>query len=169
MQSTSRAPELSATRSRLSCWIIGLFDSRSSRPFEHFDDPPVLQLRPWTSLGQPDAVALVRVVGLVVRVEMTRALHRLAVTRVSYAVDHRDDDRLVHLRGHHDPLADLPLRRALRCFLGHVSPLLPCVLFRSFDLALAKQRLDARDLAAHLREARDVVELAGRVLEAQVE
>src|SRR5262249_41610908 len=121
MHSTSRAPELSATRSRLSCWIIGLFDSFacSSRSFEHLDDAPVLQLRQGAGFGQADTIALVRVVGLVVRVQVTRALHRLAVTRVAHAVDDRDDDCLVHLGGNHDPFADLPLRRALRCFVGH--------------------------------------------------
>src|SRR5262249_58452634 len=37
------------------------------------------------------------------------------------------------------------------------------------DLALAQQRLDPGHLAPHLRDARDVVELAGGVLEAEVE
>src|SRR5436190_415467 len=37
------------------------------------------------------------------------------------------------------------------------------------DLAFAQQGLNAGDVAAHLRDARDVVELTGGVLEAEVE
>src|SRR6476646_4071117 len=97
MQSTSRAPELSATLSRLSCWIMltrSLSASRetrlaavrslasalrklraprradSSRPLEDFHDPPVLQLRQRTGLRDAHAVALAGVVGLVVGIEV---------------------------------------------------------------------------------------------------
>src|SRR6266511_510367 len=134
MQSTSRAPELSATLSRLSCWIMltrSLSASRdtrlaavrslasalrklraprradSSRPLENFHDAPVLQLRQRASLGDPDPVALARVVGLVVRVEVIRALHGLAVAAVTHAVDHGHHDRLVHLGGDHETLPHL--------------------------------------------------------------
>src|SRR6476646_9632541 len=102
MHKTSRAPELSDTRSRLSCWIIS-----SPRPFEHFDDPPALLLRQRPGLAHADAVALARVVRLVVRVEPLRALQRLAVATVLHAVDDRDDHRLVHLRRDHEPLPHL--------------------------------------------------------------
>src|SRR6266567_2844924 len=65
--------------------------------------------------------------------------------------------------------------RILRCVVRFVAssatmpPLLPRLLLGGGDLALAEQRFDPRDLATHLRDAGDVVELAGRVLEAKVE
>src|SRR5262245_33010826 len=59
-------------------------------------------------------------------------------------------------------------RRVMRSVVA--SSAIPSVLFLGRgDLALAQQRLDAGDLAADLRQARHVVELTGRVLEAQVE
>src|SRR5262245_18311971 len=115
MHRTSRAPELSATLRRLSCWFMR--GSRSSRvsagALEHFDDAPVLELRQGTGLGDAHAVALAGVVLLIVRVQVARALHRLAVAAVTHAVDDRDDDGLVHLGGHDDALAHLAARRSL--------------------------------------------------------
>src|ERR1700690_3570395 len=98
MHSTSRAPELSATRRRDSCWITATtFAAGSSCTLEHFYDPPALQLRQRTGLAHPHPVTLTHVVGLVVRVQVLRALHRLLVAAVAHAVDDRDDHRLVHL------------------------------------------------------------------------
>src|SRR5262249_4780432 len=114
MHSTSRAPELSATLSRLSCWIM------SARPLQDFHDAPALQLRERTRLGQAHPVALTGVVRLVVRVEVARLLHGLAVARVPDPVDDRDDHRLVHLRGDHEPFPDLPgVRANFGLFVGH--------------------------------------------------
>src|SRR5688572_25025706 len=102
MHKTSRAPELSATLSRLSCWIIS-----SPSPFEHFDDAPPLLLRQRPGLAHAHSVAFARIVRLVVRVEALRALQRLAVPAVLHAVDHRHDHRLVHLRRDHEPFPHL--------------------------------------------------------------
>src|SRR5688500_20408385 len=94
MHRTVLAPELSATLRRLSCWIIA-----SPGPFEDFDDPPPLQLREGTGLGDTHAVALLEVVDLVMGVEPGRALERLLVAAVPDALDDRHDDRLLHQIG----------------------------------------------------------------------
>src|SRR5262249_19310058 len=62
-------------------------------------------------------------------------------------------------------------RLLVRCASSSATfvPLLRWLLFGSRDLALAEQRLDTGHLAPELRDARDVVELSGRVLEAKVE
>src|SRR5712692_8792653 len=154
MHSTSRAPELSATFSRLSCWIMLLRslsasrdtrlaavrsrasalrklraprDDDSSRSFQDFDDAPVLQLRQRTGLGDPHPVALAGVVALVVGIEVAGLLQRLAVAAVTDAVDHRDHHGLVHLGGDHDPLPDLAPGGALllRGLFGHPAAPLP--------------------------------------------
>src|SRR5687768_3824809 len=101
MQRTSRAPELSATLSRLSCWIIYFPVARSLRPLEDFDDPPALLAGEGARLRHPHAVTLPDVVGLVVGVQARRALEGLPVPAVPDAVDHRDHDGLVHLGGQH--------------------------------------------------------------------
>src|SRR5437899_12925193 len=122
MQRTVLAPELSATLRRLSCWIIA-----SPGPFEDFDDPPPLQLRGRTGLLDAHPVALFEVVDLVVGVEPGGALEGLLVAAVADAVDDRHDHRLLHLRGDHGALPDLPPVRSLDvvclgCFTHSVSP-----------------------------------------------
>src|SRR5687768_14240744 len=102
MHRTVLAPELSATLRRLSCWIIA-----SPGPFEDFDDPPPLQLREGTGLGDAHAVALLEIVDLVVGVELGRALEGLLVAPVPDPLDDRHDDRLVHLRGDDGAVPDL--------------------------------------------------------------
>src|SRR5579862_7703615 len=98
MHSTSRAPELSATRKRDSCWITTTtFAGDSSCTLENFDHSPPLQLRKRARLAHADPVTLAHVVRLVVRVEVLRALHRLLVAAVPHPVDDRDHDGLVHL------------------------------------------------------------------------
>src|SRR5690554_6502958 len=96
MTSTSRAPLLSATLRRLSCWIIGLL-----RPLEDLDEPPALLLRQRPGLHHPDAVAGPQLVVLVVRVEPAGPDHRLLVERVRLAGRDLHDRRLVH-RGRDD-------------------------------------------------------------------
>src|SRR5437868_6322724 len=107
MQSTSLAPELSATFRRLSCWIMCLLVRPLSGPFEDLDDAPALLAREGTGLRDPDPIALAGVVGLVVGVELAGLLHRLAVAPVLHAVHDRDHRGFVHLRGDHDALAYL--------------------------------------------------------------
>src|SRR4051794_18185642 len=113
MHSTSRAPELSATRSRVSCWIMP-WSLRLPGPLEHFDHTPPLLARHGSSLLDAHAVALANLVALVVRVQPVGALERLAVARVTHAVDDADDDGLLHLRRDDDALAHLAGVRAGR-------------------------------------------------------
>src|SRR5262245_8978809 len=126
MTSTSFAPLLSATRRRDSCWIIGVPPTSQRSPtgdpaespcprfaygslcaLQHFDHTPALQLGQGTGLLDPDAVALAGVVGLVVHVQLLRALDELGVPGVADALHDGHDDGLVHLRGHDDALAHL--------------------------------------------------------------
>src|SRR5919197_1137836 len=123
MQRISRAPVLSATRSRDSCWITDGLLSYGPRPsgpdtsdrwssFSNLDDlgePPVLRLRERPRLDYADDVADLRLVPLVVRVELHRAPDHLLVARVGARRFDADDDRLVHRRRDDDAAALLPL------------------------------------------------------------
>src|SRR6266540_3923201 len=93
MQSSSRAPVLSATRS--------------------------LRLRERAHLDDADHVADVRLVLLVVRVELLRAADHLLVARVQLDHVDLDDDRLVHRVRDDDAAALLPAAAlALRLVLA---------------------------------------------------
>src|SRR6185295_13008468 len=97
MQRISRAPVLSATRSRDSCWITdGLLPWSSFSDLHDFCETPVLRLRERARLDDPDDVADLRLVLLVMRVELGRAAHDLQVLRVRLDRVDPDDDRLVH-------------------------------------------------------------------------
>src|ERR1700730_2825508 len=98
MQSTSLAPELSATRSRDSCWITAppLIGPGSLGPLQDLGDPPALQLGERPCLGQVDAAPHLELVVLVMGVETLGALHRLGVARVADPLDDRYHRRLVH-------------------------------------------------------------------------
>src|SRR6478752_3961873 len=102
MQSTSFAPLLSATRSRVSCWIMS-----SPSPLEDLDQPPALELRQRSGLLHAHAVARVALVVLVVHVELGRAQHRLAVERVTDAIGDLHHGGLVHRGRRDDALAQL--------------------------------------------------------------
>src|SRR5829696_3061994 len=104
MQRISRAPELSATFSLDSCWIVlaslpGLLD--------YVDQAPALRLRQRPGLDDANDVALAGLVALIVRVQRPRAAHDLLVGGV--AADDVDPhrDRLLALVGDDDALADL--------------------------------------------------------------
>src|SRR5215211_6708247 len=104
MQSSSRAPVLSATLSLDSCWITG-----SSPGLLHdLGEAPVLRLREGPRLDDPDDVARARLVPLVVRVELHGAPDDLLVLRVQLDHVDLDDDRLVALVGDDDAAALLP-------------------------------------------------------------
>src|SRR5215211_8202189 len=104
MQSSSRAPVLSATLSLDSCWITG-----SSPGLLHdLGEAPVLRLREGPRLDDPDDVARSRLVPLVVRVELHGAPDDLLVLRVQLDHVDLDDDRLVALVGDDDAAALLP-------------------------------------------------------------
>src|SRR5688572_9313893 len=115
MQRISLAPVLSATLSRDSCWIIGFFSWLSCRfspvqdgralpnsryllgLLEDLDDAPPLGGRQRAGLHDENPVADAAVVGLVVRLELRRTAHDLAVQRVLDAVLDGHDHGLVHL------------------------------------------------------------------------
>src|SRR6202034_4278656 len=104
MQRTSLAPELSATRSLLSCWIIS---APLLRPLEDVDDSPALELRHGPGLRDADPIADAQVVVGVVGVERLGPLHRLGVARVTDPFDDTHHGRLVHGDGQHQSLPDL--------------------------------------------------------------
>src|SRR4051794_16970163 len=104
MQRISRAPELSATLSLVSCWIIqaplpGLLD--------HFQQPPALRPRERPRLDDPHDVALAGLVLLVVRAQGARAADDLLVGRMAAGDIDSHRDRLLRLVGDDDALADL--------------------------------------------------------------
>src|SRR3954447_770621 len=92
MQRISRAPELSATRSLDSCWIIDLL-----RLLQDLDQAPALGPRQRPGLDDPHQVALTSLVALVMRVQLARAAHDLLVLRMAPGDLNRHGDRLVRL------------------------------------------------------------------------
>src|ERR687898_2658468 len=103
MQSSSRAPVLSATRRRDSCWIIDSPESLCD--LDDLGEAPVLRLRERARLDDLDHVAHLRLVLLVVRMEALRAPDDLLVLRVGLDRVDLDDDRLVALVGDDGALA----------------------------------------------------------------
>ena len=154
MQRISRAPVLSATRSRDSTWTTTA-PSRRSRPgasASGCDSGP--------ALDDAHDVALVGLVALVVGVQLRRAAHGLPVDRVRPGRLEQHGDGLVAGGRHHDALtglaaADRLLGRRGRRHAG--------------QLPLAGDREQARDLAPARRQLRHALERARGVLEAQVE
>src|SRR5947209_16262321 len=110
MTRISRAPVLSATRSRVSFWITA---STSLRPLHHFDQPPALQARERPGLADDHGVADVRVVGLVMGVQRVRDAHDLVVAAVTTRHIDPHGDRLVGLVGYDHALAGLLPARAV--------------------------------------------------------
>src|SRR6202022_3296769 len=76
------------------------------------DEPPALRRRQRAGLHQRDAVADAGVTVLVVRLHLLGGPDDLAVQRVPHPVFQLDDDRLLHLVGHH--VADRGLATAAR-------------------------------------------------------
>src|SRR5438034_7417409 len=105
MQRSSRAPELSATRSRDSCWITR--DLPSLRCSHDLLQAPALHPRDRPCLDDLDEIADLRLVRLVVGVEFGAPTDDLLVPRVDLDHVHTDDDRLVGRRGDDRPLAFL--------------------------------------------------------------
>src|SRR5688572_22050629 len=100
MQSSSRAPVLSATRRRVSAWITVL-----PRPLQDLDQAPALRAAERPALDDPDGVAGVRLVALVVGVERRRGADDLLVDAVTPGDVDPHRDRLVGPVGNHDALA----------------------------------------------------------------
>src|ERR1700733_3878098 len=119
MTRISRAPVLSATRRRVSFWIIG---PASLRPLDDPNQPPALGPRERTRLAHDHRVADVRVVRLVVGVPgVVGADDRLGGAGARSRVDPHGD-RLVGLVRHHDALTRLLATRpvlARKLVLGH--------------------------------------------------
>src|SRR5215218_9551864 len=110
MQRISRAPELSATLSLDSCWIIAL-----PRLLHDVDQAPALGLGERPGLDHPDHVALAGLVALVVSVQLGRAADDLLVGAVTAGDVDADGDRLVAFAGNDDPLTHLGRVRVLLC------------------------------------------------------
>src|SRR5918997_2791088 len=115
MQSTSRAPVLSATLRRDSCWIIG-------RPpplpgsLQDLDETPALGAAERTALDHAHGVADARLVLLVVGVQCAARADDLLVHAVPTGHVDSDGDRLVGPVGDDNALAHL--RLAARFGLG---------------------------------------------------
>ena len=75
-----------------------LLDHRPPRHLDDLGEPPVLRLRERARLDDPDDVADVRLVPLVVRVELAELADDLLVARVQLDHVDLDDDRLVASR-----------------------------------------------------------------------
>src|SRR5918992_1371775 len=111
MQSTSRAPVLSATLRRDSCWIMGL-----PGPLHDLDQAPALGAAERAAFDHAHGVAHVCLVLLVVGVQRGAGPDDLLVHAVLAGDVDADRDRLVGLVGDDDALAHLEL--AARLGLG---------------------------------------------------
>src|SRR5438477_3541723 len=132
MHRISRAPVLSATRSRDSCWITSIsyvcrfsvhsgpsLTKRSLGLFEDLHDAPALGGRQRTGLHEQHPVADAARVLLVVRLQLAGTAQHLAVQRVLDPVLDRHHDGLVHLVADDEALPDLapPARLGFRSLL----------------------------------------------------
>src|SRR5215212_6742250 len=103
MQRISRAPVLSATRKRDSCWITdgllpyGPRGTRSSFGYlDNLGQAPVLRLGQRSGLDDPDDISHLGLILLVVGVEPGRAADDLLVLRMRLHRIDAHDDGLVH-------------------------------------------------------------------------
>src|SRR5262245_64447528 len=98
MHISSRAPELSAACKRVLSWIMApLLPSFRRRALDHAYQGPGLVPRQRPALRDRDGVARAALVLLVVREQLRRAAHVLAVGRVLDQPLDRHGDGLVHL------------------------------------------------------------------------
>src|SRR6202521_520152 len=104
MQRISLAPELSATLSLVSCWIIRLLGF-----LHYFEQAPALLFGDGARFCDADEVADPALVLLVVDLELGALLHRLLVEAMRFGRADLDDDRLVHLVRDHRPKTNLAL------------------------------------------------------------
>src|SRR5215212_5261221 len=150
MQSSSRAPVLSATFRRDSCWIMALLGL-----LDDLGEAPVLRLGQRPRLDDADDVALLRLVLLVVRVELLRPADDLLVARMRLDRLHLDDDGLVH-RARHDNAAPLLATTAIGLGLRRPRDRLALggTLARRFRPLTAQRARDALLLALRLRPGR---------------
>src|SRR5580700_9366827 len=110
MQSSSRAPLLSATLSTDSCWIM------SASLLQDFSYPPPGLLGDRPGLNDANAIADAACVLLVVNLEAARVTDDLLVERVRFEHLHHHDHGLLHLVAHDHPVTNLATRtRRLGC------------------------------------------------------
>src|SRR5687768_18557312 len=101
MTSARLAPELSATLTIDSCWIMGSPSSLSlACALDNLDHAPPLVLRQRAGLHNAHGVPGLRRVLLVVRFHPLRAGDHLPVDRVRHAAVDRHDHGLLHLVAH---------------------------------------------------------------------
>src|SRR6478752_1997333 len=100
MHRISLAPVLSATRSRVSAWIIG-----SLRLLDDLDHAPALELGERAGLDDAHDIADAGLVALVVGVQSRGAAHDLVVLGMRLGRVDADRDRLVHGGRDDDPAA----------------------------------------------------------------
>src|SRR6266542_4316354 len=162
MHRSSRAPVLSATRRRVSCWITS-DPSGSLRHLEDLGEPPALRLRERAGLDDADDVPGLGLVLLVMGVELRRAADHLLVLRVRLHGVDANDDRLVHRRGD-DDASPLLLPATLGLGLGRADDRLAL----RGGLALGLRALPAlsarQSIALLLRPALRASRLLGRSL-----
>src|SRR5687768_11970080 len=161
------APELSATLTIDSCWIIASSPRpRSARALDDLDHAPPLVLRQRAGLHNPHPITDLRRVLLVVRLKLRGPRHHLAVHRMRHASLDRDDYRFLHLVADHHANARLPRparRRSRRvrhlCHRPRSSPIRLASTRGAGttnarfpgtrrQLALAQNRLQTRDVAS---------------------
>src|SRR5262245_8025190 len=115
MHISSRAPELSAACKRVLSWIMAwLLRSFRRRALDHAHQGPRPVTRQRAALRDRDGVALAALVLLVVREQLRRAAHVLAVSRVLDQPLDRNGDGLVH------PVADDGAGQRLARLVGGV-------------------------------------------------
>src|SRR5271166_1538351 len=126
---------------------------------DHF---PTFELGKWSTLFDPDDVAYMVLVGLVMGIVFFRAAHGLLHDGMGKSALDTHDYGLVLLIADNNPL---------QCAFRHLS-LLRLGFCRSVGFSgtlLGGDGLDARDIATNLPHARSVLQLTGRALKTQVE
>src|SRR3972149_9309961 len=129
MQRSSRAPVLSATFRRLPCWITDHAPRRSPAllcDLKDLGEAPALLFRDRASLDDPDDVADLGLVALIVRMELRRVAPDLLVSRVRLHHIDLDDDRLVRSTRDDGALAFLTGTAPLHGLLEPHDRLSPC-------------------------------------------
>ena len=137
---------------------------------EDFCECPALEFGERTGFNDADAVADLGLAGFVVDVVFFRPFDDLVEFGVGNSGDMLDDEGLVHFIGHDDADAGLAVGGGgFRCGLAHGRDGWALGLLTSGAVFLFEDGVDARDFAADDADAVGVFELAGGLLEAEVE